>query len=70
MCLTQLCGSGGLELLVAGAKRVDVALPARAHCMRDLIRHVRETVVQERPELFSVDDTVLVCAGACVQHWR
>lgn len=51
----------------------------RGATMQDLVLHVRDNLVKERPELFSVDGTVCVFAawagpraagGTVMRHWR
>lgn len=55
--------SGGLELLVGGAKSVSLEMAPKS-TLKDLICHVRDRIIQERKELFAVDDTVCVAAPA------
>ena len=52
--------SGGLELLFGGVKTFDVELSLlpRALLMKDVIAHVRDVLLLERPELFTAGDTV------------
>ena len=49
--------SGGLELLLDGRTEDEVHMTAGS-TLRDLIVHIRDHMVTERPELFSTNDTV------------
>lgn len=51
--------SGGLEILFEH-KKEHVVRMRRGATMQDLVLHVRDNLVKERPELFSVDGTVCV----------
>ena len=48
---------GGLELLFSGQRELQVRLPADS-TIRDLIRVLATSHIQERRELFVKDDTV------------
>ena len=51
--------SGGLELLFGGVKAHSVELDGRNEVpLRELLAHVRDNVLQERPELFMQGDSV------------
>jgi len=50
--------SGGAELLFGNIKSHQVTLEAQSPTMKDLIRHVRDHLCKERPELFVTGDSV------------
>ncbi|KAI9325914.1 ubiquitin-related modifier 1 [Zopfochytrium polystomum] len=50
--------SGGMELLFGSRKKITTALPAAVESMRDLIVFTRDTLLEERAELFAQGDTV------------
>lgn len=49
-----------MELLFDNKKQIFVDMPAGA-ILRDLIFHLKDNVLQERPELFVQEDTVYIC---------
>mmetsp|Transcript_63123 Transcript_63123/g.138227 ORF Transcript_63123/g.138227 Transcript_63123/m.138227 type:complete len:96 (+) Transcript_63123:126-413(+) len=50
--------SGGLELLFAGQKELDVDAPLDKPTVAHLLPWMRDNLVKERPELFMKGDTV------------
>jgi ubiquitin related modifier 1 len=51
--------SGGLELLFSGQRSLQVALPAAGRCsIKALLALLRDSHLQERPELFMAGDSV------------
>ena len=45
--------SGGLELLLANSKEPTMKIKFNGKLMRDLVKHIRNNVIVQRPELFS-----------------
>lgn len=53
--------SGGLELLFNGEKDVPVELGDRTSCtVAELLVHVRDHVITQRPELFMIGNDLYV----------
>ena len=57
--------SGGLELLLRDktAPTFRVQLPKHPMVMREMLTHLRDTVIAERPELFVSEGSVCVARG-------
>ena len=49
-----------MELLFKGQKEIAVELPEGVQNIQNLLAHVRDHVLQERPELFMQGDTMYI----------
>lgn len=58
LCVCVVLRSGGCELLFNKQKEHDIDTPESVVTMKDLIAHVRDHMLAERPDLFVSGDTV------------
>lgn len=66
LCVCVVLRSGGCELLFNKQKEHDIDTPESVVTMKDLIAHVRDHMLAERPDLFVSGDTVYVLDGCAV----
>ncbi|ORX75971.1 ubiquitin-related modifier 1 [Anaeromyces robustus] len=58
MVKITLAFGGGMEILFNNTKEREIELPDNVVNMKDLIAYMKDNLLQERPELFVLNDTV------------